>query len=162
MYFIYDKAIVARSSSKIIFFRKVEVEDSVTREKEIQWQQYHTLNHRGFLYFIKGNTRIQVTTDLFIYFYFIDPETLIPKLKNCMYNFMGCSTMMFGPRSFYCITYKSNQIGFNIYRRMYHHNFLVNLKDESYEDCQGITVNSNNTYIIAIKKEIRVYSQETF
>lgn len=80
MYFIYDKAIVARSSSKIIFFRKVEVEDSVTREKEIQWQQYHTLDRRGFLYFIKGNTRIQVTTDHFIYFYFIDPETLIPKL----------------------------------------------------------------------------------
>lgn len=79
-----------------------------------------------------------------------------------MYNFMGCSTMMYGPRSFYCITYKSNQIGFNIYRRMYHHNFLVNLRDESYEDCQGITVNSNNTYIIAIKNEIRVYSQATF
>ena len=85
-------------------------------------------------------------------------ETLVPQLKTCMYNFMACSTMMFGPRSLYCITYKSNQIGFNIYRRMYHHNFLVNLSDESYEDCRGMAVNSNGTYVVAKHKEISIRS----
>lgn len=43
------------------------------------------------MYFIKGNTRIQITTDEVIYFYYINPETLIPELENVMYNFMECS-----------------------------------------------------------------------
>ena len=43
---------------------------------------------RGQIYFIKGNIRIQVTTDDKIYFFLIDKETFMPKLENVMYNFM--------------------------------------------------------------------------
>lgn len=46
---------------------------------------------RGFIYFIKGNKRIQITTDDLIYFYLIDPETFEPELENVMFNFMGCN-----------------------------------------------------------------------
>ena len=46
---------------------------------------------RGFLYFIKGNIRIQITTDKLIYFYLINAETLMPELENVMYNFMACN-----------------------------------------------------------------------
>lgn len=46
---------------------------------------------RGFIYYIKGNIRIQITTDELIYFYKIDPETLMPHLENVMYNYMNCT-----------------------------------------------------------------------
>lgn len=38
----------------------------------------------------------------------IDLETFEPKLDNVMYNFMGCSQMMFGSKVKYGITYKTN------------------------------------------------------
>jgi len=36
------------------------------------WEQYHFIKVRGFIYFIKGNVRIQITTAKLIYFYLID------------------------------------------------------------------------------------------
>ena len=36
------------------------------------------------IFYIKGNIRIQITTDEFIYFYLIDKETLMPTLENVM------------------------------------------------------------------------------
>lgn len=51
---------------------------------------YTTLPIRGFLYYIKGNIRIQISTDEKIYFYLIDSETFMPKLENVMYNYMNC------------------------------------------------------------------------
>ena len=61
---------------------------------------------RGFIYFIKGNVRIQITTDKLIYFYLIDPETMEPSLENVMYNYMTCNNMMIGAMRRYSITYK--------------------------------------------------------
>ena len=55
------------------------------------WKQFFSLQHKGFLFFIKGNIRIQITTDEKIYFYLIDPDTLEPKLENVMYNYMDCN-----------------------------------------------------------------------
>jgi len=37
----------------------------------------------------------------------MDKETLIPSLENVMYNFMGCSQMMFGKKVRNCITFKA-------------------------------------------------------
>lgn len=84
--------------------------------------QYHSVKTRGFIYYIKGNIRIQVTTDELIYFYLIDKETLMPKLENVMYNYMKCSQMMFGSKVRYGITYKTNEKSFDVYRRKYQHN----------------------------------------
>ena len=64
---------------------------------------------RGQLYFIKGNIRIQVTTDDRVFFYKIDKETLIPNLENVMFNFMNASQMMFGSKVRFCVTYKQNE-----------------------------------------------------
>jgi len=81
MYLVYDKALVVRSSSSILFF-KIDEETGL-------WTQYHKFeNMRGQIYYIKGNIRIQVTTDEKIFFYLIDKVTLEPKLENVMYNFM--------------------------------------------------------------------------
>lgn len=53
MYLIYDSALIARSSSDILFF-KIEKDEDGVRE----WKQYKILNIRGFIFYIKGNVRI--------------------------------------------------------------------------------------------------------
>jgi len=64
MFLVYEKILVVRSSSSYYFFK---------RDEKGLWQKYHELeNIRGNLYFIKGNSRIQITTDEKIYFYKID------------------------------------------------------------------------------------------
>ena len=72
------------------------------------WRQYKVIEKRGFIYYIKGNIRIQITTDDKIYFYLIDKETLMPHLENVMYNYMGCNQCMFGSKVRYAVTYKTN------------------------------------------------------
>ena len=105
MYLFNDKALIARSSSTVLFF-KITADEEDPEDKS--WQLYKTLNVRGFIYFIKGNKRIQITTDDKIYFYLIDVETFEPILENVMFNFMGCNQMMFGSKVKYGITYKTN------------------------------------------------------
>lgn len=104
MYLIYNTALVARSSSQILFFKLQYDEISDTRK----WKQYHSINARGLIYYIKGNIRIQITTDEKIYFYLMNRETCEPILENVMYNYMNCNQMMFGSKVRYCITYKTN------------------------------------------------------
>lgn len=112
MYLVYNDALIARSSSDILFFKMIKDEDG-----KRYWKQYHSLEVRGFIYYIKGNIRIQVTTDEKIYFYLINKETFMPILENVMFNFMNCNQMMFGSKVRYAVTYKTNQRSFDIYRR---------------------------------------------
>lgn len=101
MYLIFDKALIARSSNSILFF-KIDEETGL-------WTQYHQIDKmRGQIFFIKGNIRFQIVTDEKVYFYLIDKETLIPELENCMFNFMKCSMMMIGPAKRYSVCYKTN------------------------------------------------------
>jgi len=127
---LFEGALITRSSSSILFF-KIDPETG-------KWVEYHRFdNTRGNIYFIKGNKRIQVTTDELVYFYLIDPETYMPTLENVMYNFMQCSQMMFGSRVRYGITFKTNQPGFNIYTRKYYHNYKVAMNTDNYEGAVG-------------------------
>ena len=102
MYLIYNKALIARSSSDILFFKQVHDDTTDT----LKWKQYKVIEARGFIYYIKGNYRIQITTDDKIYFYLIEQETLEPILENVMYNYMNCTQTMFGSKVNYGITYK--------------------------------------------------------
>lgn len=68
MELLFDQALCIRSSGKILFFKQVY--DLIDRET--RWELYHEMKHRGFIYFIRGNIRIQVTTDKLIFFYLID------------------------------------------------------------------------------------------
>ena len=114
MYLVYDKALIARSSGDIVFFKIEEVEDPAAgRNKKDApklrlWKQYQEIEVRGLIYYIKGNVRIQITTDDKIYFYKIDKETFRAEMDNVMYNYMGCNQMMFGSRVRYGVTYKTN------------------------------------------------------
>ena len=59
MELLFDQALCVRSSSKVLFFKQVYNEDLEITE----WQLYNSINVRGFIYFIRGNVRIQITTD---------------------------------------------------------------------------------------------------
>ena len=145
MYLINNKALIARSSSKIVFFKIVEEEDENDPNKMNRfWKQYNQLDVRGFIYFIKGNKRIQVTTDDKIYFYLIDPETFEPTLENVMFNFMGCNQMMFGSKVKYGITYKTNQKAFTVYRRKFIHSFRTPLLHDNFEGSKGLDLDRSD------------------
>lgn len=57
MYLFNNKALIARSSSKVVFFRIFEEEDE-NRNIIRKWKQYNEIHARGFIFFIKGNKRI--------------------------------------------------------------------------------------------------------
>ena len=102
------------------------MEDPLTREVSRVWKQYYILpDLRGFVYYIKGNVRIQITTEEKVNIYLIDKETFLPSLENVMFNFMKCTQMMFGSKVRFCVTYKTNERSFDIYRRKYEHSYKV-------------------------------------
>ena len=86
MYLVYNQALVASTSDLVSFYKIVVDEEDGTRK----WELYHSIARRGFIYFIRGNVRIQIITDEKIYFYTMDKETLLPTLENVMYNYMDC------------------------------------------------------------------------
>lgn len=121
MVLFQGEALITKSSTRVLFFKQEK--DKIT--KETSWQKYHELRVRGSIFYIKGNIRIQVTTEKLIYFYLINQETFMPELENCMYNYMHCDQMMFGSRVRFGISYKINDKRFEIYRRKHMHNIRV-------------------------------------
>lgn len=117
---------------------------------------------RGFIYFIKGNIRIQVTTDELIYFYMIDHETLMPNLENVMFNYMQCSQMMFGSRVKYGITYKPNQKSFDVYRRKYTHDLQSQVNTESFEGSKAIELCSLGIFLVTKVDKVLLFNSKTF
>jgi len=155
MYLLFDEALITRSSSSILFFKK--------HHETGLWDQYHNFDEmRGQIFFIRGNVRIQITTEEKIYFFLIDKETFIPKLENVMWNFMKCSQMMFGARVKYGISYKQNQPGFQIYTRKYYHNFKVCLNTDNYEGAFGANLSKSLKYILADRTKISICNQHDF
>ena len=98
------ECLIVRSSGFIYFFKQVV--DKMTKTEH--WHLFHTLHVRGFIYYIKGNIRIQVTTEQLVYFYIINKDTFMPELENVMTNYGGFNQMMFGKKVRYGITYKTN------------------------------------------------------
>mmetsp|Transcript_801 Transcript_801/g.1008 ORF Transcript_801/g.1008 Transcript_801/m.1008 type:complete len:398 (-) Transcript_801:899-2092(-) len=158
MYLVYNQALISRSSSDIYFF-KIEFDEVKNRRV---WKQYNVINKRGFIYYIRGNVRIQITTDDRIYFYLIEPDTLEPILENVMYNYMNCNQMMFGAKVRYCITYKTNQKSFVIYRRKYMHNFKVPVISENLEAAKGLELQTMNTFLVSKVDKVIIYDSNNF
>ena len=106
--------------------------------------------------------RIQITTDERIYFYRIDPETCEPTLENVMSNYMNCNQMMFGSKVRYCITYKTNQRSFVIYRRKYMHNFKVPVADENMEAAKGLEIQTMDAFLVSRIDKVTMYDSNDF
>ena len=68
MYIFDDQALIVRSSNYILFFKQ-EYDEFIEKKR---WKKYHQINMRGFIYYIKGNTQISITTDEKIYLYLMD------------------------------------------------------------------------------------------
>lgn len=112
---------------------------------------------RGQLYFIKGNIRIQVTTDDRIFFYMIDQKTFIPTLENVMFNFMSASQLMFGSKVRFGVSYKQNEPSFQIWSRKYYHNFKVNLSSKNLEGAVGLNLIKSDQYVIGHDGRLTIY-----
>jgi len=115
----------------------------------------------GSIHYVRG-AKFEVTTDRFIYFYNIDPDTLLPEMDKCMYNFMGCTCMLVGPKSQNALSFKSNQIGFTTYRRKHHHGFVAKVSNDSFDGCETLGINSRSIFMVTHHQEIRVYCQNTY
>jgi hypothetical protein len=126
------------------------------------WKLYNQIERRGFIYYIKGNVRIQITTDDKIYFYLIDKQTLEPILENVMYNYMGCNQCMFGARVKYGVTYKTNQKTFSIYRRSTMHDFKVCVSNENFEGSIGLELKEMNKFLVTKVDKITMYDSSDF
>lgn len=162
MVLVYEKALISRSSNSMIFFKKEKLPTD-DEDEPAKWRQYAKLDDkRGTLFFIRGNIRIQITTETKIYFYIIDKTTLMPRLENVMYNFMNCSSLMFGSRVRYGIAFKVSQPDFEIYTRSHYHNFKVCIDDSSFEGAVGCDLSSQKAYVMAESLNVGVYSAKDF
>ena len=57
-----------------------------------------------------------------------------------MMNFMQCGNMIFGELQKFCITFKSNQAGFDKYNRKMVHDFRVKVNHENFENSLGFNL----------------------
>lgn len=89
-------------------------------------------------------------------------ETFEPSLDNVMYNFMGCSQMMFGSKVKYGITYKTNQKSFDVYRRHFIHDYKVPISHETLEGSMGLDLPSMNAFLMTNIDKIYVHDSETY
>ena len=106
---------------------------------------------------------MQVVTDEKIHFYIIDSSTFKPQLENVMLNYMKCNQMLFGPRRRYCITFKTNQKHFAIYRRKYEHHFKVPvIATKVLDGAVAIELEKMKSYVVAKLDKIDIYDSETF
>mgnify|MGYP006097920675 CR=1 FL=1 len=104
MYLIQEQALVAQCSEKINFYKRYLNK----RENKTYWKLYHSLDHKGMIFFMRGNIRVNICTDDKIYFYLINNEQFEPQLENVMYNYMGCNNIIFSSDVSYAITYNVN------------------------------------------------------
>lgn len=155
MFLLFEEALAVRSSNSILFFKK----DPET----LKWVEYHKIDDmRGTIYFIKGNIRIQITTETKVYFYIINKKTFMPELENVMMNFMKCSSLLFGARVRFGIAFKVSQPDFTIFTRKCYHNFKVCIDSNSFEGAVGVSLAPLKIYAMAHGLEIGIYDQENF
>lgn len=70
--------------------------------------------------------------------------------------------MMFGSKVRYCVTYKTNQKSFDIYRRKYWHDFKVPLSDENLEGSIALELEKMNAFLVSKIDRIIIYDCHTF
>ena len=81
----------------------------------------------------------------------------MPELENVMYNFIGCSSLMFGAGARYGISFKTNQPGFDIFTRKCYHNFKGCITSKNFEGAVGCTMGDMGMYALAETLNIGLY-----
>lgn len=70
--------------------------------------------------------------------------------------------MMFGPKVKFCITYKNNEAGFDVYTRKFTHSLTANVIKDDLEGSHGLHIESMNAFLISKKDTIRMYDSQTY
>ena len=70
--------------------------------------------------------------------------------------------MMFGPRVNYCITYMTNQNGFDIYRRKFNHAFKAPIIYKNYDRCRSSELYTHDSFLISKGNEIHIYNAQNY
>lgn len=78
-----------------------------------------------------------------------------------MYNYMNCNQMIIGRKVKYCIQYKTNQTGFDIYRRKNIHNTMVQANDKNLEGQVAVNFNSDNVLLVSETDKVVLYDSFT-
>lgn len=79
-----------------------------------------------------------------------------------MYNYMGCSTMMFGSRVRYGITFKMGERSFNIYRRKYEHEYMINVLEDNLEGAKALEIKSMNVFLYTNIDKVNMVDSTTY
>ena len=76
---------------------------------------------------------------------------------------MNCSQMMFGSKVRYCITYKTNQKSFEVYRRKYEHDYKVTVTSgENLDGSIGLPIESMNTFLVSKGDKVCFYDVDSY
>lgn len=86
----------------------------------------------------------------------------MPDLENAMFNYMNCSQMMFGSKVRYCVTYKTNQSSFDVYRRKYEHEFRANVMSHNLDGSRGLQIESMNAFVVSMVDIIKFYEVDSY
>jgi hypothetical protein len=143
MFLIDNKALVARCSSEILFF-KLKFDQ---KKGGYVWSRYHTLEHRGFINYIKGNNGIKIITDDKIFFYKYDPESFIPYFENVMFNYMKAAQLI-TPGNLY-FSYQLNGSTFETWSKKYSHSFIGNVDKSDLGSSVALPMQKTNSFIFS-------------
>ena len=75
---------------------------------------------------------------------------------------MNCTQMMFGSRVRNCITFKSNQKSFDIWKRTYNHSFNSNVWEAPMDASIGLPIETMNAFLVGRDNKIQVFDIDTF
>jgi hypothetical protein len=145
MYLIQEQALVTQCSEKINFYKRYENK----RENKTYWKLYKSLEHKGNIFFIRGNIRVNICTDDRIYFYLINNEEFMPKLENVMFNYMGCNQIIFGSDVSFAITYCEHDKKMTLFQRKYEHSYKGNILKENLSNSVGLSIESMKKILLA-------------
>ena len=70
--------------------------------------------------------------------------------------------MMFGSKVRYGITYKINEKSFNIYRRKYEHEYMVNVLQENLEGAKALEIKSMGVFLVTKVDKVVMYDSTTY
>lgn len=95
----------------------------------------------------------------------MNKKTLEPELENVMYNYMGCSQLLFGSSKLalsYCIPFKQDRKNFDIYRMKYSHDLLCTIIDENMDKSLSIELKRQESFMVTKVDKFVVYDSVTF
>lgn len=70
--------------------------------------------------------------------------------------------MMIGSRVRYCVTYKTGDKSFNVFRAKYIHNFKVTVENMNLEGSKGCELQSINAFLCSRSDGVQIYDSTNY